>query len=100
MIEASLVHDGRFWIAWNDSWTVREETLEELDRAVARVVRDVEGPGVGRQVTVRMTFDRSVIPEWIRQYSQHYFNRLVTVEVPPRSSAELTAEGEGACQPT
>ena len=43
------------------------------------MIRDAEGPGAGRQVTIRMTFDRSVIPEWIRQYSQHYFNRLVTV---------------------
>jgi hypothetical protein len=82
MIEVSLVHDGRFWVAWNDSWVARGKTLEELDRAVAEIVRETGSSELGRQVAVRMTFDRSVIPEWIRQYSQHYFNRLVTLDVP------------------
>jgi len=27
-----------------------------------------------------MYFDNSTIPQWIRQYAQHYFNRIVEIE--------------------
>jgi hypothetical protein len=99
MIEVSLVHDGTFWVARNDSWVARGKTLEDLDRAVAELLREDGNPELGRRVTVRMTFDRSVIPEWIRQYSQHYFNRLVTLDVPPGKAAGPDPAGQRACQP-
>lgn len=73
MVEFSLTHDGTSWVAWNESWTVRGTTLQNLDRALAGIVPDLP-------VVVRMTFDRSAFPAWIRQYSQHYFNRVVTID--------------------
>lgn len=74
MIEASLTHDGGVWVARSGSWTARGRTLAELDRAVAGILR--------KRATVRMHFDCAAFPAWIRQYSQHYFNRLVTIEAP------------------
>jgi hypothetical protein len=88
MVELSLVHDGRFWIATGESWNARGETLEELDRAVGKIAREREKPDGDRCLEVRMTFDNTVIPEWIRQYSNHYFNRLITVDFPPDQSDE------------
>ena len=93
MIELSLIHDGRHWVARADSWTARGETLEELDRTVAAIVRRTEKPTEGRQLKVRMNFDSSVIPQWMRQYSSHYFNRLVTVDFAPPETDEPVAEG-------
>jgi hypothetical protein len=93
MIELSLIHDGRHWVARADSWTARGETLEELDQAVADIVRRTEEPSDGRLLEVKMHFDISVIPRWMRQYSNHYFNRLVTVDFAPESARGPVAEG-------
>ena len=59
----------------------RGRTLPDLDVALAVVLsahpeRYPSGP-----LEVRMTFDNSVIPQWIRQYSNHYFNRVVTLRL-------------------
>jgi len=94
VIEVSLTHDGRWWVAWNESFTVRGRTLVEIDRAVADELRQRESSGPEREVAVRMSFDRTAIPEWIRQYSQHYFNRLVVMDLRPRVSARAVTEGE------
>jgi hypothetical protein len=83
MIELSLIHDGRLWVAKCDSWSAQGETIEELDAAVTQIARRRERPDGDGRLKVRMTFDNMVIPEWIRQYSNHYFNRLITVEFPP-----------------
>lgn len=37
-------------------------------------------PGEGEKVEVFMAFDNSTIPQWIRQYAQHYFNRILVVD--------------------
>jgi hypothetical protein len=81
MIELSVLHDGRFWIARSESISLKAESLDELDRAVASVVRANAGPGACGCRQVRMFFDHSVIPQWIRQYSNHYFNRVVRVDL-------------------
>ena len=93
MLELSLIHDGRFWIARSESWSAQGESIEELDVAVAKIAIEREQPDAGRRLQVRMTFDNMVIPEWIRQYSNHYFNRLVTVNFPPDCAGDSTIEG-------
>jgi hypothetical protein len=93
MIELSLIHDGRHWVARADSWTARGETLEEIDQTVAAIVRKTVKPIDGRQLKVKMHFDISVIPQWMRQYSNHYFNRLVTVDFAPEETHEPVVEG-------
>ena len=83
MVELSLSHDGEFWIATNESLRARARTLAALDREVARRIGEIGGfASVEDTLEVRMVFDRSVIPEWIRQYSGHYFNRVVKMELP------------------
>ena len=99
MVELSLRHDGQWWVADSGSWTARGQTLEDLDRAVATTAREAREAEAGQPLVVRMTFDNAVIPQWMRQYSQHYFNRLVTLDVPPEESAASGGRG-GPCQPT
>jgi dipeptidase len=82
MIEMQLTHDGVFWVARNDDIEARARELPELDREVARQLGELETETpLERSVQVRMVFDRAVIPQWIRQYAGHYFNRVVTMDL-------------------
>ena len=76
MIELTLSHDGRRWLAKGRGIDVSAATIEGLDRKVRQAVRRSSRPA--RKIF--MAFDRSGIPQWMRQYSQHYFNRIITVE--------------------
>jgi hypothetical protein len=81
MLDFRIIHDGKHWIAERDGCAARGRTLAELDSALAEVVGrhfDLEGQ---TEVDVRMTFDNVTIPEWIRQYANHYFNRVVTLSL-------------------
>ena len=58
--------------------SARAQTPRALDLALAAQLRKDPGRYPGSTLDVRMTFDNSVIPQWMRQYSNHYFNRVVT----------------------
>ena len=77
MIELRLTHDGTMWIAEHETFTAQGRNLEELDREIEHVLRLASDYGVQEPIPVTMTFDNKIIPEWIRQYSGHYFNRRV-----------------------
>ena len=77
MVELTLIHDGRHWVARNETLQAQAPSLEELDREVGRILRQSGLLRVGEKRRVRMAFDNSTIPQWMRQYAQHYFNRVV-----------------------
>ena len=81
MIELRLIHDGLNWVAEDKNMSAKAQTLVNLDIEVARLLKQSRNLVNGSEVKVKMTFDRSVIPEWIRQYSGHYFNRVVTLDI-------------------
>ena len=80
MMTFLIRHDGRNWIVENEHLMLSAPTLEELDRAVAQGMRQKGWLRKGEKARVFMAFDNSTIPQWIRQYAQHYFNRIVEVE--------------------
>ena len=83
MLELSLTHDGDVWIAQGVDISFRAITLKELDNQVRSKVKSMaslEDRKSGK-IKVSMTFDNAVIPQWIRQYANHYFNRLLIVEL-------------------
>jgi hypothetical protein len=80
VLDFRIVHDGSFWIAENESLAARGQTLEELDRELLIAIRKSRRIEDGEQLQIRMTFDGSSLPEWVRQYSSHYFNRIVTMK--------------------
>lgn len=73
-------HDGRCWVVENEHSTISAPTLEELDSRVGKYIREKGLLKKGEKAEVFMAFDNSTIPEWIRQYAQHYFNRVVEIE--------------------
>ena len=79
MLELKLIHDGEFWIAEDGDIRAKAKTLKDLDREIGELLKERERGSPKNQLKVLMTFDNSVIPQWIRQYSGHYFNRVVTI---------------------
>jgi hypothetical protein len=80
VIELIVSHDGKNWIARNDVLYAEALTLGRLDNALKRQVKEKGYLKKGGKLDMFMAFDNATIPVWIRQYSQHYFNRIVRVE--------------------
>ncbi len=81
MLTFRLIHAGGFWIAENGDVRVEAGTLPELDRELGLALGKTRKDGALDKIDVRMTFDNSVLPKWMRQYSNHYFNRVVTLNL-------------------
>ncbi|MBM7855215.1 hypothetical protein JOC37_001600 [Desulfohalotomaculum tongense] len=80
-IELILTHDGKEWIARNEEFSVRGETLAEMEERLEKAVIERGTFNRGSKITVFMGFDFDTIPTWIRQYAAHYFNRYYSIEV-------------------
>jgi len=79
-IDFTITYSGNNWIAENEIIKASAPTLDELDIQVKNLLLNNEIIKKGEKVQLFMAFDNSTIPEWIRQYAQHYFNRIVVVE--------------------
>ena len=99
VIDFTLTHDGDRWIATRGSLSATGATLEELDRNLIAMVEGELGESDSSGLRIRMTFDNSAIPEWIRQYSNHYFNRIVDVARHRDRSFHMNRTGEEPCRP-
>ncbi len=80
VIELIVSHDGKNWIAKNDRLYAQAPTLEELDNELTKLVKQKGYLEPGKKLDLFMAFDNTTIPRWMRQYSQHYFNRIIQVE--------------------
>lgn len=79
-LEMILDHDGREWIASNDSHRISAESLDELDLRIEKALADeLDEQG---NLEVFMCSNNEVIPMWMRPYMNHYFNRVL--ELPLR----------------
>lgn len=78
--EMSIVHDGINWVAKNDDMEISAATLEELDDLLRSTMKEKGLLKHGECKDVYMFSNNAVmIPQWMRPYSQHYFNRIVKV---------------------
>lgn len=80
-VETSIIHDGEKWVAKNETLRASGVTLNELDDDMKRSLSHCGKFKKGSKVTVFMGFDYSTIPTWLRQYTYHYFNRIVTIDL-------------------
>jgi hypothetical protein len=76
----TLTYDYRnnLWIAKCDDFAVKAGDLTELDKKIANELRK---KGYKGRVKLRMQFDYYTIPEWMRQFHPHYFDRIVEIDV-------------------
>ncbi len=80
-IHMSIRHDGRCWIVEKDDIRLSAPTLEELDEKIREFVLSRKDLHRGKKTRVYMAYDNYAIPQWIRQYSSHYFDRIIEVEI-------------------
>lgn len=73
-IDMVLGFDGHNWILSNDSHRIEAAELDELDRKLESVLKEIWKK---EPLQVFMQCDNRMIPEWIRPYMDHYFNRVL-----------------------
>jgi len=73
-LELLLRYDDGRWVANGNGLFAHGTTLDELDDAL---LDQLAAAGFETPVKVMMYFDHSSLPQWMRQYGAHYFNRVV-----------------------
>lgn len=72
-IEMMIDHDGHNWIVSGEGVHLSAPELYDLDRELEKVLQSrIEQEG---RLSVLMTSNNEMIPEWMRPYMNHYFNR-------------------------
>ncbi len=79
-IDATITHDGKNWIAFNNSFTAAGSSLEELDVAIKNTLKEKGLLPSKKTVHVFMTCDNEIIPGWMRPFHNHYFNRILEID--------------------
>jgi len=79
-LDFTIRYSENNWIVENETLQSSAPTLDELDINVKKLLLENNILKKGEKAKLFMAFDNSTIPEWIRQYAQHYFNRIVEVE--------------------
>ncbi len=78
-IEMQLGHDGSNWILSGEGIRLTATELDELDRELETALQ----PQWEKEaLEIFITSNNDMIPEWIRPYMDHYFNRIL--ELPLR----------------
>jgi len=72
-IEMMLDHDGQDWIVSGGDLRIAAKELDDIDRQLEtalqpRLAKD-------KRIDVIMTSNDEMIPEWMRPFMNHYFNR-------------------------
>lgn len=79
-LDFTIKYSEKNWVIENDLLKSAAPTLDELDINLKKLLIDKKIIKKGEKARLFMAFDNSTIPQWIRQYAQHYFNRIVVVE--------------------
>ncbi len=80
-IEMTLGHNGRDWILSNEDLVVSAGSLDELDRKLEKALHQEWQKEQPLEVHM-MSNNDEMIPEWMKPYMDHYFNRVL--ELPLR----------------
>jgi hypothetical protein len=78
--EIVLTYEEGRWRARGSGFDLVHEDLSALDALIERAVARPNGP-----LDVRVRFDFSTLPAWLRQYQPHYCNYVL--HVPAREDA-------------
>jgi len=79
-IELTIWYTGQNWLVENEYLRISAPTLEKLDHRLKIFLKKKKIHKDGTKTRVFMYYDNSTIPQWIRQYAQHYFNRILEIE--------------------
>jgi len=77
-VDVVFFSDGIRWITdLNGEGRLVADDLDKLDEMVKASFSRFLQAKEGDTVIATYRFDNSVMPEWLRQYSDHYFNRVI-----------------------
>jgi len=76
-IEVTIRHTGEHWLVENKDLSLSAPTLDDLDHRLKLLLKEKDLHRKGTTTRVFMYFNNATIPQWIRQYAQHYFNRII-----------------------
>ncbi len=72
-------HDGVNWCLRNEQVSISAPDLTLLDKRLRLKMVERGLIRAGETKKVRMLFDNATLPPVIRQYAQHYFNRVLEI---------------------
>lgn len=77
VMNLTFIHDGTQWIVWDEGIEASGRDLAELDSNLRRELGSLYGFQPGTQLEVKMDFDYSTIPKWMKEYQPYYIHRNV-----------------------
>ncbi len=80
-IEMTLGHNGQDWVLSNENLVISANSLDELDRKLEKALHQEWQNNQPLEVHM-MSNNDEMIPEWMKPYMDHYFNRVL--ELPLR----------------
>ena len=75
-----IYHNGKDWCLKNEHFFFSSPTIDGLDQELSIAMRNSGLIKKGECQKIFMAFDNSTIPRVIRQYANHYFNRIIEFE--------------------
>ena len=73
----TFIHDGKQWIVWDEEIKASGRDLAELDSNLRSELGSLYEFQPGTRLEVKMDFDYSTIPEWMKEYQPYYIHRNV-----------------------
>jgi len=72
-IEMMIDHDGHNWVVSGGNLKISAKELYDIDKQLESALQSELD--LGKRIDVIMTTNNEIIPEWMRPYMNHYFNR-------------------------
>ena len=79
-MEFIIHHNGKNWCLKNERFSFSAPTMDDLDQKLTAKLRENGLIKKGERRKIFMAYDNSTIPPVIRQYANHYFNRIIEIE--------------------
>ncbi len=79
-MEFIIYHNGKDWCLKNEQFSFSSSTLDDLDQQLSAELRRTGIIKKGESKKIVMAYDNSTIPAVIRQYANHYFNRMIEIK--------------------
>lgn len=81
-IEIMLSFSGNQWVASANAQEFKAASLPELERMLEFHYRNESGKQSGNKTVLHLRCNLDMLPDWIRQYHPHYFNRKLVLPGP------------------
>lgn len=79
-MDFTIYHNGKDWCLKNEHFFFSSPTIDDLDQQLSAQLRKSGLIKKGDRRKIFMAYDNSTIPPVIRQYANHYFNRIIEIE--------------------